>query len=262
MILGITYYHISMYFLIYSFLGWVTEVTYQAVSKGLIVNRGFLNGPVCPIYGCGIVSVLLLVNAAGERAPSDAPALSSENDFVIFLWGMIITTLIELVGGWILNKAFHTRWWDYSKKPFNIGGYVCLEFSIIWGLAVLFIVREVQPAIADMSDSAVDHHTGWIIMGILYAMLLADFIVSVSVTAGLNKRIRQLDEARAAMRKVSDEMSRDIGGGALETTQHIQEARIQSALARADLIDRAGEKRGELQGNAEVMSTAKKAELE
>ena len=115
-------YEIMLLFFIYSFLGWCVEVAFVAVTTGKVVDRGFLNGPVCPIYGCGMVGVLIILLPV------------KNNVWLLFLGGMIICSTVELFGGWILDKIFHMRWWDYSEKPFNIGGYICLPFSIMWGI--------------------------------------------------------------------------------------------------------------------------------
>lgn len=238
-IAGMTLYQIAMYFLIYSFLGWVTEVVFQAVSKGKIVNRGFLNGPVCPIYGLGVLGIFILIHYIGDPDTGDTSLWS------LFLSGMVITTIIELIGGWILDKLFHTRWWDYSDKPFNLHGYICLEFSIIWGIAVVFVVREVHPFIEEHSETILPEDIGWILLAVLYALLLADLVVSVLIMNGLNRRFRELDEVREKMRVLSDGLSTRIGEGALETAQHVGEAKVQGYLARAELKENIEESRAE-----------------
>ena len=116
-------YFLLFYFIIYAFLGWCTEVVYAALNTGKFVNRGFLNGPICPIYGFGIAAIVAFL----------APV--SNNPALLFAGSAIITSAIELITGWIMEKAFNTRWWDYSTMPFNIGGYICLKFSIAWGIA-------------------------------------------------------------------------------------------------------------------------------
>ena len=103
-------YQLLWLFFIYAFLGWCTEVAYAALDTGKLVNRGFLNGPLCPIYGCGMAAVLTLLLPL------------QDNLLILFAGGMLLTTLIELVGGWALKTLFHTTWWDYSDKPFNLGG--------------------------------------------------------------------------------------------------------------------------------------------
>ena len=127
-------------FLIYAFLGWCTEVAFAAVTRGKFVNRGMANGPICPIYGFGVLAVLFC------RQPFRG------NFFLLFLGSVVVTSLLELVTGWALEKFFHDKWWDYSNEPFNIKGYICLEFSIIWGLACVLVVDVIHPMIRKLVD--------------------------------------------------------------------------------------------------------------
>ena len=221
-------YTVCEYFLIFSFLGWCTEVAFQAASKGKIINRGFLNGPVCPIYGFGVLSVLFMLQL------SEGSNFSEQNALEVFLFGMTLSTVVELLGGWLLDKAFHARWWDYSNKPFNFHGYICLEFSIIWGLAILIVVRAVYPMLSN-SLSHLSHRVGWVLIVVFGIVSLADFIVSVSVMIGLNKRLAEIDEMQRRMRIVSDGLSEHIGERTLDTAQRVDEAKVQSALARSEL---------------------------
>lgn len=233
---------IAWYFLIYSFLGWVVEVVYQALEKGLVVNRGFLNGPVCPIYGFGVVGLFLLMDAVSTR---NLQALSL---WEIFICGALLATLI---GGWILDRSFHVRLWDYRDKPFNFRGYICLEFSIIWGLAIVFVVRNAHPVIEDLCGHMMTHHYAFFLMVFLYVLYFADFVVSVFILIGLNKRFEELDEMRRKMRTVSDELSTRIGTGALETAQRVDEAKVQGYLAKAELENEMEERRKELEQRKE-----------
>ena len=234
MIAGISYYHILQYFLIYSFIGWCVEVIYQAVSKGVIVNRGFLNGPVCPIYGFGVLAVFAAVNTAEAYAE---PGSGKAGFLLVFLCGAALTTSIELFGGWALDKIFHARWWDYSDKPFNFHGYICLEFSLLWGLGIVLVVEVAHPLIASILNRSAPQSVGWPLMGILYTVYAADFMLSVMIMVGLNKRLAELDEMQKKMRVVSNKLSKEIGRGALETAQHVGEARVQAALATAEARD-------------------------
>lgn len=99
-------------------------MAFVAITARRVENRGFLNGPVCPIYGCGMLGVLAALTPYRD------------NFILLFIGGFIICTAVELFGGWVLDKIFHMRWWDYTKNKFNIGGYVCLRFSIMWDLAL------------------------------------------------------------------------------------------------------------------------------
>ena len=139
---GFSLYQTLAYFLIYSCLGWCLEVVYAAVTTGKLVNRGFLNGPVCPIYGFGMVIVLYALTPLVD------------NTLLLYLGGVILPSALELVGGWALYKLYRTRWWDYSDYPFNIGGYICLEFCLLWGASSPMMNRLCSLAMSAMSRSS------------------------------------------------------------------------------------------------------------
>ena len=114
--------HTIFFFFVYAFLGWCVEVAYAAITTRELVNRGFLNGPICPIYGCGMT---VMIAVLGRFTMPSSDMAWYQNVLVAFFGGMVITTLVELVGGYILYKIFHTRWWDYSMYRFNLGGFIC-----------------------------------------------------------------------------------------------------------------------------------------
>ena len=234
MIAGISYYHIFQYFLIYSFLGWCTEVAYAAVCEGRVVNRGFLNGPVCPIYGFGILAVFGTINTGLSRFGTGS---SYTNLLLIFLCGMALTTMIELFGGWALDRLFHASWWDYSDKPFNFHGYICLQFSLLWGIGIVLIVEVLHPLIAATFDRIMPETVGWPLMYFLYIVYASDTMLSVMIMVGLNKRLAELDEMQKRMRVVSNTLSDGIGRSALGTAQYIGEVKVQAALAKAEAMD-------------------------
>ena len=250
MIAGMTYYQILWYFLLYSFGGWVVEVIYHAVKLGKIVNRGFLNGPVCPVYGFGMLGVLSVIHelgrvAGGLNLSADGTGRETWLDvLVLFLIGMALTTAVELIAGWLLDTLFHTRWWDYSDLPCNFHGYICLKFSIIWGLAVVFIVRLVHPSLGAGTVAMIPERTGWWLLLIFYCAYGTDLVVTVLSIVGLNKKLAQIDELRKSMRKVSDNMTDVIAGASISTAQRIQEGQVQAALGKAEMLDRIGEERG------------------
>lgn len=118
---------IILYFFIYAFLGWCLETIYAFMVYGHFIKRGFLYGPICPIYGFG--AILLIINL--EKI--------EKNNFVKFLVAMIAFSIFEFLASCILEFMFHQRWWDYSDFIFNIQGRICLIFSLLWGfIGVLF----------------------------------------------------------------------------------------------------------------------------
>ena len=138
---------VVLYFFVYGCVGWGVEVAFAAVTTRQLVNRGFLNGPICPIYGFGMVALVTVM----QLLPKPEQTGEDVNTVLVFFVGMFITTLIELVGGWVLFKLFHTRWWDYSMYRFNLGGYICPQFSLLWGLGSVLMVKVVHPLVAGLS---------------------------------------------------------------------------------------------------------------
>ncbi len=220
MILGMTFYQIMWFFIIYSFLGWIVEVVFQAGNAGKIVNRGFLNGPVCPIYGVGMVTILAALNLA---TGAEAAQVSKVNAGLIFVGATVLASVIELVAGWILFKLFHVRWWDYTDDPFNIGGYVCPIFSLGWGLGAVLVIRVVHPVIYKLVEK-MPVNAGIILAYTFIAIYLIDIILTVLTLIGINKRLKELDGLNKSMRIVSDNLSEVIGEGSLATTKIITES--------------------------------------
>lgn len=255
--MDLNFYAIFSYFVIYSFVGWVVEVIYQALKKGKIINRGFLNGPVCPIYGFGMVAVLLFFDYI------DIGSLQEASGVFLFAIGVLFSTAIELFGGWTLDKLFHTKWWDYSKEKYNLHGYICLKFSIIWGIGVVFIMHVIHPLVQKFSVNLVPSKIGWWILAILYIIYFIDLVVTVTEIIGLNKQIKQLEETKASLRVVSDAISTRVGESAIRTSQRIEESQIQSELAREkvkdDLLMKKEYYEKTIQATRENIATRKKA---
>lgn len=207
------FYELVWIFLIYAFLGWCTEVAYAALDTGKFVNRGFLNGPYCPIYGCGVVIVVAALTPLKDSL------------FLLFLGSFILTTALEYVTGFVLEKVFHNKWWDYSGKPFNIQGYICLKFSILWGLACTFVMDAVHPLIYKLI-TMIPHTPGIILLLILMLIFAVDCCVTVSTILKFNKRIKLMHEMAATLHKLSDEIGENIYEnvtGAIEKSEAFQE---------------------------------------
>lgn len=185
------------FFVIYSFIGWSVEVSFHTLTSGEFINRGFLNGPVCPIYGFGMTILLFVLG----------PLMHS--NILLFIGSFCLTSLLEFVTGFVLEKVFHKKWWDYSKKPFNIKGYVCLSFSILWGLAAVFVLNIVHPTISNLI-SIKDNLIGNIVLIILIAYFIADFIVTVLGIMKINKRFRILTQMAEELKMQSDDMGENI----------------------------------------------------
>ena len=252
MIFGMTYYQIAWYFMIYSLAGWIIEEIYHAVNKGIIVNRGFLNGPLCPVYGLGALSIFAMSALIGQRGGGEQ--IENIPLWILFIGGVILATMIELIAGFLLDKLFHARWWDYSDKPFNLHGYICLEFSLIWGLIITFAMRVIQPYIRLHSfQNKIPARSGWLILAILYSVFLTDVIVTVITINHLNKDLAELDRMTKRLRRVSDGVTEVIGKTTIQTALALQEGREKLQDQAGENMDRALEARDRLKKQREEM---------
>lgn len=218
---GFSLYHVLAFFLIYSCTGWCLEVIFAAATTGQLVNRGFLNGPVCPIYGFGMIIVLFTLTPLQDSV------------LLLYIGGVILPSALELVGGWALYKLYHTRWWDYSDFPFNIGGYICLEFSLLWGVGTLVVMRIVHPVVAGLVDM-VPPFVGFVVMCVLYAVYAADVVVTAFAASGLAKTLDAMEQLADSIHAVSDAMTQLLGTTTLNADQKLDEQRLQLKLAAAE----------------------------
>jgi len=190
-------YYSILYFFVYGFLGWCTEVIFAAFKQHRFVNRGFLNGPICPIYGVGVTLVIACLEAF------------QSNLLLLYISSVILVTVLEGVTGWAMDKLFHNKWWDYSKLPFNIGGYVCLLFSLIWGVACVFIVYFVHPLIHQVL-SLIPHTAGIALIAILGIALLSDMIVTTSAIVKFNQYLELLKHITDELHAISNQIGAEL----------------------------------------------------
>lgn len=131
-------------FTIYSFLGWVLETIFASISHRKFINRGFLIGPFTPIYGFGAILIILYFNWI---------SFSFDNKLLTLIINLIVSTLLvtalECVTGFTLEKIFHSKWWDYSDKFLNLRGYVCIKYSILWGVLAFALIKMIHPIVKD-----------------------------------------------------------------------------------------------------------------
>lgn len=234
------------WFFLYGCIGWCVEVVYAAVKEHKLVNRGFLCGPICPIYGFGMVGLVYSVQLIPLPDSGSMSAVS------IFFIGMVLTTAIELVGGWVLYKLYHIRWWDYSKMKYNLGGYICPQFSLLWGLGSVLMIKVVHPLLARGSNP-MPFRVMLILDIVLLILFVVDVIVSTAAAIGLNKYLSEIDELRARLRVTSDKLTTVLGTGAMTADTVLDEQKLQLALAKLEGRENAAELRAE--------ATARVAEL-
>ena len=185
-----TVYQLAFFFFIYSFAGWCIEVCCAAIQKRKFVNRGFVNGPLCPIYGSGAVLFAVFL-----------PELK-EAPFFLFLAGAILASILEFTTGALLEKLFHRKWWDYSNIRWNYEGYVCLPFSLGWGVCAVVLNMFLNPLLVKFLR-IMPRLLMVIIMIALTVALVLDTVGTTLAIRGLQKKQVQLAEFTEGVSQVS-----------------------------------------------------------
>ncbi len=154
-------------FIIYAFLGWILEVIYGLFVEKKFINRVFLSGPYCPIYGVGVLLIVYFLNKY------------SKDYLTVFVMASFICMVLEYLTSFLMEKLFNARWWDYSNMKFNINGRICLETTIPFGLGGIFIMYVLNPALEKLLSFLGPNVT--VIGIILMVIFLVDLIISTFV---------------------------------------------------------------------------------
>ena len=180
-------------FFIYSFAGWFVELTREYIRNKKVVNRGFLIGPYCPIYGCGAILITFLLQKYSDDA------------LVTFVLSTVICGILEYLTSYFMEKIFKARWWDYSDRKFNINGRICLENLVWFGLGGTIVVNYINPLLLDCFK-VIPELLLHIILGIIMTGFLVDIIVSLRIIFNLKEMKKELRdntiEISAKVRKI------------------------------------------------------------
>lgn len=183
-------YQLLWIFFVYSFIGWCGEAAMAAVHRRKFVNRGFVSGPICPVYGAGAAAVAVFL-----------PELKDQL-FFLFLGGMIVTTFVEYLTGRILELIFHRKWWDYSDQRFNLDGYVCLKNSVVWGICSVLMICFFDPLLCRLLV-LIPRLAGDILLWILGVLLVIDAVGSGVAVLGLKKKQSRITQITEELHKTS-----------------------------------------------------------
>lgn len=167
---------IEIYFLLfisYAFLGWCMEVTCKFIQYKKFINRGFLIGPYCPIYGWGALAITILLKRY------------MEDPLVLFVMSTIICSIIEYLTSYFMEKKYHARWWDYSNKKFNINGRICLETLIPFGILGVAIMYGTNPILFKLYNQ-IPQLVINILTVILFIGFIVDNIISSNIISSIN----------------------------------------------------------------------------
>ncbi|MCR5787709.1 MAG: putative ABC transporter permease [Bacilli bacterium] len=206
-----------LYFIIYSIIGWLIEVMSFLVQDKKFVNRGFLIGPICPIYGYGVILIILIIG-------TDKTDLLS-----MFLKSIFICSILEYSTSFIMEKLFKARWWDYSQRRFNINGRICLETMLPFGIGATIVLYFIHPLVIKLVDM-LSYNPKLIIAMVLLVIYLVDNFISMAVMNKIKKQIKKqkADNTTEIRKKVSTWMNENS-----YWYRHIK-----SAFPRFKIIDR------------------------
>ncbi len=183
--------NIFLWLIIYSVIGWIYESTLCSITERRFVNRGFLNGPYCPIYGFGAILDILILGWI-------------ENPILLFVLSAILTCTLEYITSYLMEKLFHARWWDYSNRKFNINGRVCLIGAVVFGTLSLILIKLVHPLVLKMIGMMNDtlFHTIVIALAVIF---ITDNVITIAGFCHFDKKIKKFaDEFKIQTEKLSE----------------------------------------------------------
>ncbi|MDR1805791.1 MAG: putative ABC transporter permease [Clostridium sp.] len=192
----------ALFFFFYSFLGWVLESIVCSIFAHKWINRGFLTGPMCPIYGGGVLTMLICLSPIQNQAEAlcvdwfgkpftFAPVL-------VALGGMLVCDLLEFFTSLIMEKLFHARWWDYTNKPFNLQGRICLGHTMIWGISSIGVIYLIHPQTEKLFALVPDSIQRGILVVVLVLFVL-DWLRSVKSAANIRSLMDKINALRDKM---------------------------------------------------------------
>ena len=234
-----TWYEVFWFFLLYSFAGWVIGTSGAALKEKKFIDVGFLFGPWCPSYGFGAVGFALFL-----------PELKDQPVF-LFAGGVILSFIITSFTGVTLERIFHQKWKDYSRRRFNFGGYVNLPYTVVWGAAALLCIWIVNPFLSKIIE-ILPYGLGKVILIIVYIVIVIDFIGTISGILSVHIRLARLgklvlvEEVADNLQKAADYMGNGLTGWVLKHLEKSHEGLEIKEIIRSKLQRR--EKAQEMTG--------------
>lgn len=201
---------ILIYFITYSFLGWIMESIFRSICEKKLINTGFLKGPFCPIYGIGAIIMLLFLKSF------------SNNLLLLFFISVIVLTLWEYLVGILLEKLFHTKYWDYSDNKFNFQGRICLMNSIFWGILGVVFIQYIHPFIESIIEK-VDIRLLTYIYSIIGIVMLIDAITSIIKVKNIKVTLEKIEELNKEIKEKLKEITEEGKTDILENIQNLVE---------------------------------------
>jgi uncharacterized membrane protein len=217
-------YEMCIMFVFWSCIGWAIEVVTMTVETGEYQNRGFLNMPLCPIYGAGVLLVVSLFR----------PIVHTW--LLLFLLTALMCTIFELTVGLIMEKIFHNRWWDYSMYKFNFKGYICLWVSCGWGIGCVIVLKFVQPFVERVID-AIPFTAGCVFIAIMFVIIMIDLVASIRAAVNLNMKLRKIDELSKLMLGAAQKVGGKLAGATQKVMGAAETAKDAASEKRTEIKD-------------------------
>lgn len=174
-------YYYFLLFLIYSFIGWLIEVIGKLIEKHKFINRGFLIGPICPIYGHGCILMILTLSRY------------KDNPLTLFIYAIFICSLLEYFTSYFMEKIFKARWWDYSTKRFNLNGRICAETMIPFGILGTLVICVINP-IFEYLLNLFNFETIKITAIVLFIIYIIDYTISLVIMFGFKGTLKTVEK--------------------------------------------------------------------
>lgn len=220
-----------LFFFIYCFLGWVWESCYVSIKKREWINRGFLHGPMLPIYGSG--AIIVLICTIGVR----------DQIVLTFLFGMIGATILEYVTGACMERLFRVRYWDYSHMPLNLKGYICLPVSLGWGVFSVLLVRVIHVPIENLVLQ-IPERIAEVVSVVCSSAFAVDFTLSFSEAMDLRDMLIRLSDSNEKIQRLQKRLE-VVSAFAEDGLMQYQMKREERKMSRKEFLERMIERQRE-----------------
>lgn len=214
------------YFIIYSMLGWFMESVFRSICERKLINTGFLKGPFCPIYGIGAIIMIVFLKQF------------QNNIFLLFLMSFIVLTIWEYIVGVFLEKAFNTRYWDYSNHKVNFQGRICLTNSIYWGILGVVFICYIHPFISEKLLLVPKYIVNILAITIM-TILIVDMVISILKLKNLSGALQKIEQLNLQIKEKLEEMKQfEKTGDKKLLKENLQEIILQLTKKKNQMIKR------------------------
>lgn len=218
-----TFFEYAFYFFLYSFFGWVGETIYCSIGEKKFVNRGFLAGPMCPIYGTGATVFNICLMPFYDKYGTSKWYIIA----LVILLGMVLADIVEFITSLIMEKLFNARWWDYSNEKFNIQGRICLKHTCYWGIATGLYVYVVHSNLKEWIDSLITPEQMSKIFVIIMIVFIIDLIFAFKAAFDIRKLmdiINKLHDEILKLQKNGEKKINSITGDIRKQVEEFEDA--------------------------------------